>query len=106
MKIIDNKKIDITDQEYDAYIKICRSYDRTSFKGEELFKELFETDNAGIITFIRPPSTKYTSFEVVSFAFYLYNTQQIRIIKKQCDLLLAQTNEKVNEALAKLTASK
>src|ERR1700753_2369954 len=102
IRIIDNKKIFMDDREWDTYVKICRSYDRANFRGEELFKEIFESDNKGYITFIKPPSTRYTSFEVIAFLFSIFNSQQIRLMKAQVDKLIAETNEKVNVALAKI----
>ena len=42
MKIINNKRIDITEDEYKTYKEICRAYDRDNFQGEELFKDHFQ----------------------------------------------------------------
>ena len=56
MHIIDNKKVALTQNEWDMYQSICKSYDRQNFKGEDLFKDLFETDDNGIIIFLKPPS--------------------------------------------------
>jgi hypothetical protein len=105
MRIIDNKKIDITDREYDEYIKICRSYDRPNFKGEELFRGLIQTDNNGQIVYIKPPSDRYTSFEAISFAFYLLNTQGLRAMQKQVDAMLKDAKEKVATVIAEAKAA-
>jgi hypothetical protein len=106
IKIIDNKKIDLTEEEWQMYSDICLSYNRTNFRGEELFKDLFSTNNKGIITGIRPPSYKYTSFEVISFMFIIMNNQQLRIIRTQVDRLCADINEKVDKKLAELQLPK
>ncbi|NJO18721.1 MAG: hypothetical protein HC877_24275 [Thioploca sp.] len=66
-RIIDHKAIDMTDDEFRLYNQICRSYDRTNFKGEDLFKDHFESNNDGIILFVRPPNKKYSSLEVYTF---------------------------------------
>jgi len=101
LRIIDNQKFDITDREYDEYIKICRSYDRPSFRGEELFRGLIQTDNNGQIIYIKPPSDRYTSFEAISFAFYLLNTQGLRAMQKQVDTMLKEVREQVKAILEK-----
>lgn len=67
LRIIDNKRIALTDSEFALYQEICRSYDGPKFKGEELFKDLFETDKHGIIVFLRPPNKSHTSMEVFMF---------------------------------------
>ena len=49
------------------YKKIVTSYTTTTNKGEDLFIDLFETDENGIIVFLKPPSKRQTSFEVFLF---------------------------------------
>lgn len=93
IKIVDNKKIEMTEDEWDYYKGICRSYDRVNFKGEELFRELFETDDNGIIVFIRPPA-KATSMEVYLFICSMFEHQHIRLIHKQVDDLCKELKEK------------
>lgn len=58
LRIINNKKVDLTDSEFKLYQEICRSYDRINFKGEDLFKDLFESDSNGMIIFLKPPQNK------------------------------------------------
>lgn len=68
----------MTNEEWSYYEGMCKSYDRPSFKGEELFKGLFESDDNGIITFIKPPTTRYTSMEVFLFIVSIYTSQHMR----------------------------
>ena len=101
-KIIDNKAIEMTEEEFVIYRGICRSYDRPNFNGEELFRELFESDDAGYITFIRPPSTRYTSMECYLFICSIYMHQNIRLMNSKVDRLIEETNKKVDNAIANL----
>ncbi len=48
-RIISYKKVDMTEDEYNEYLRICKSYDTPFFKGEELFKGLFEANDDGTI---------------------------------------------------------
>jgi hypothetical protein len=100
MYIIDSKKIDLTEDEYRVYENICRSYDRPNFKGESLFKNLFETDNDGIILFIRPPAT-FTSLEVVVFMMACQQQQHIRLMYGQLESFISDTESKIEQSLNK-----
>ena len=102
IKIIDNKKIEMTEDEWLSYRDICRSYDRPNFKGEELFKDLFETDDNGIIVFLRPPSTRHTSMEVFLFVSIIMQQQQMRLFAKRFDALCEEVREKVENHIKKL----
>jgi hypothetical protein len=95
IKIIDNKKIDMTEDEYTLYKDICRSYDRPNFKGEELFRELFETDHHGMIIFLRPPNNRHTSMEVFMFMMVIFQHQNLRFMHKKVDDLCADLSQKV-----------
>lgn len=85
MRVIDYKKIDLTEDEWQMYNKICRSYDRPNFKGEDLFSDLFETDDDGIIIFLKPPSKMYTSMEVFLFLMSLMQHQHLRRMEKRVE---------------------
>lgn len=89
----------MTDDEWATYVQICRSYDRPSFKGEELFRELFETDNDGIIMFVRPPSNRHISMEVFMFVSALMNHQHIRLMHKKVDNLCNELRDKVSKII-------
>lgn len=105
MRIVDNKKLDLSDQEYSEYIKICRSYDRASFRGEEIFKGLFETDDAGQIVYIRPPSNRYTSMEAIIFMFVIANSQQLRELKGAVNKMIADAKAQIAAVIAEAKAS-
>lgn len=94
IRIVDNKKIEMTEDEWGMYIKICRSYDRPSFKGEELFRDLFETDDNGTLIFLKPPSNRHTSMEVIFFMSMLMQHQHLRLMHKQVDELCNQVKSK------------
>lgn len=104
IKIIDNKKIDMTEDEYTLYQDICRSYDRTNFKGEELFRELFESDDHGIIIFLRPPHNRHTSMEVFLFISIIMQQQHMRLMHKKVDDLCADLSEKVAKLIENKSA--
>ena len=67
VRIIDNKKIRLTDDEYTLYQEICKEYSRQNFEGSDLFRGLFETDKNGIIVFLKPPRGRRFTMEVIIF---------------------------------------
>ena len=78
IRIIHNQKVSMTDQEFEGYKSIAQSYDRPSFKGEDLFRGLYHTDEEGMITYIGVPSGAQTSMEVFFFISALYQHQNAR----------------------------
>lgn len=101
-KIIDNRMIEMTESEWTMYNEICKSYDKPpSMRGSDLFQGLFESDQDGFITFIKPPSTRQTSLECYLFIVSIFNHQQARLFKKQVDDLCfnikAQAEKMFNE---------
>jgi hypothetical protein len=97
MRVIDNKKIDLTDDEWSMYKTIVKSYTTNTNKGEDLFIDLFETDESGMIIFIKPPSKRQTSFEVFLFIISVMVHQHLRASNKQVDDVCNQMKEKMNE---------
>lgn len=97
VRIIDNKKIDMTQDEWSMYQKIVKSYTTMTNRGEDLFIDLFESDEQGIIMFLKPPSTRQTSFEVYLFLMSLMQHQHLRQMHAQIDEAVALIKEKVKK---------
>jgi hypothetical protein len=97
IRVVDNKKVEMTEDEWAMYQKICQSYTTTTNKGEDLFKGLFETNEFGIIIFLKPPSTFRTTFEVFLFLMSLMQHQHLRIMHKQVDDACAEIRQKTDK---------
>lgn len=95
--IIDNKKIDLTSDEWEMYRKIVASYTTPSNKGEDLFIDLFEVNEDGIIIFLKPPSKRQTSFEVFLFLMSIFQHQHLRLMYKEVHDYGVQIKEKMRE---------
>ena len=94
MRIIDNKKVDLTDDEWTMYSNIVKSYTTATNKGEDLFIDLFETDSDGIIKYLKPPSKFRTSFEVFLFLMSIRQHQHLRVMYQKVDDVCDQLKEK------------
>ncbi len=118
LRIIDNKRIDLTAQEWALYQEICTYYDqeRLGMKGEELFQGLFETDKHGTIIFLRPPRHKFSSMEVYMFLVSVMVHQHVGVACDHVDNLIKTLDDKIkaaddvikrgNEMISKLESSR
>lgn len=73
LRIINNKRIELTEDEFKYYQEICKSYP----SGKELFNDLFETDENGLITFLRPPQKNF-SMEIIIYLQNVMLHQHVR----------------------------
>lgn len=94
IRVIDNKKVEMTDDEFGMYQKIVQSYTDLTGKGEDLFIDLFETDESGTIVFLKPPSKRRTSLEVFLFLMSLMQHQHLRLMHQQIDEAVASIKKK------------
>ncbi len=91
LRIIDNKRIDLTDDEFKLYQDICRSYDQPpNIFGADLFKDLFETDDRGFIVFLRPPKERMISMEIYMFLVSIMIHQHIGSSCTQVETLISE----------------
>jgi len=84
LRIIDNKRVELTNDEWKTYQEICSSYDKPNFQGKDLFKDIFETNDKGTIIFIRPPKG-FTSIEVLYFIQSVMLHQHLRLMYSEID---------------------
>jgi len=102
IRVVDNKKLEMTEDEWNMYQKICKSYTTLSNKGEDYFIDLFETNEKGIIIFLKPPSKRQTSLEVFLFLMSLMQHQHLRLISDQAQELFTEIKEKIKQLDLKL----
>ena len=103
LRIIDNKKVDLTDAEYKLYQDICKSYDSAHVNGRDLFIDLFETDQNGIIVFLRPPKSKFSSMEVYMFLVGVMIHQHLGVACDHVDKLATRMDEKEKDLDKKMS---
>jgi hypothetical protein len=86
----------MSDDEYFIYQKICDSYaqDHQPNFGKELFQDLFDVDENGIIICLVPPSKNFTSFEVMFFLQNLMLQQHLRLMHQKVNDLVKKLEKK------------
>ncbi len=94
IRVVDNKKLEMTEDEWFLYQKIVKSYTTLSNKGEDYFIDLFETNEEGIIVFLKPPSRRQTSLEVFLFLMSLMQHKHLRLMHQQVNEAVADLKEK------------
>jgi hypothetical protein len=98
IRIVNHKKLEMTNDEYAIFLDICKSYDKPpSVKGEFLFEDLYEVDDNGIITILRPPSRQFVTIEIFLFVIALMNQQHLRIMYSQLSESMQNINSKLKE---------
>ena len=104
IRIIDNKKVELTEDEWQMYRKIVASYTKPPYqKGEDYFIDLFETDNDGIIIFLKPPSQRQVSLEIFLYCMSIMQNQHLRQVHNQVDILCKKMEGKIKELDEKLS---
>lgn len=104
LRLIDNKKIALTQDEFVLYGEICKSYDRPNFDGKDLFRGLFETDDNGIIVFLKPSGKHYTSMEVLTFLQNIMIHQYLENICNEHNEAMKELNKMKDHVMEELKA--
>jgi hypothetical protein len=97
IRIVDNKRVEMTDDEWGMYNQIVKSYTDITGKGEDLFIDLFEANDEGILVFLKPPTKRRTSLEVFLFLMALMQHQHLRLMHQQIDQIVAELKNKNKE---------
>lgn len=101
MHIIDNKKVMMTVDEYRLYEEICTAYnDPPAVVGKQLFQNLFESNEQGMIQFLRPPTNTCT-YEVIYFMQSLMLQQHLREAAKMVHRMQAGIDASLLAAMNK-----
>lgn len=82
IRVISYRKVDMTDDEYAYYEELVREFTYGNYSGQEQFKDVFETDDDGCITFICPPLKKEVGWAVILFLQNLMINQRLRRMEK------------------------
>ena len=97
MKVIDYKKVDMTDAEFAYYQQLIKKFSDTDQKvdGNKYFKDTFETDENGYITLIK--TEKSIPWAVLFFIQQVMINQRMRV-----NDILVKENKKLISRLEEL----
>lgn len=101
IRVVDNKKVEMTTDEYKEFQEICKAHDQPpSNKGVDLFKDLFETDPEGKIIYLKSPSRPIT-MQVYLFLVNLMQHQHLRAAVNTVNKMAETMEGKIKELEAK-----
>jgi len=101
LRIIDNKRIDLTNSEFKMYKEICKAYSHERANGEDLFKNLFETNSEGMIEYLRPPTKEFT-WEVINFLQNIMIHQHLRKVYSDHNEAIEEFKKEKKELLSRI----
>jgi hypothetical protein len=82
-EIIDHKAVDMTDEETAYYRKLVEEFTVGMSNGKDQFRDLFDVDGDGCITFIHPPIKRQLGWGVLFFVQNLMINQRLRRMERQ-----------------------
>lgn len=85
MKAIDYKNVDMTEQEFEFYNQLIKTYTIGNGDGKAYFNDLFEVDDNGIITIIKP--IKSVPWGILFFIQNLMINQHLRSFEARINRL-------------------
>lgn len=83
LRVIDYKQVDMTDEEFEYYEKLVQEFTSGTYSGKDQFRDVFEVDGDGCITFIHPPIKKQIAWAVLFFIQNLMINQRLRRIERR-----------------------
>lgn len=73
IRAIDNKPVDLSDDEFEYYLQIIKEF------GTNVLQETFETEEcSGFITLVKPPMNAKLPLGIVFFLFNVMLNQRVR----------------------------
>jgi hypothetical protein len=96
IKAIANKRIDISNEEFEYYKLLSNKY------GSDVFRSLFETDKNGIVISVSPPLDGQTPMAAIFFMLNVMFTQRMRLLDAKIKKIEA-LEEKVDKIAAVAT---
>lgn len=82
-KIIDFKSVNMLPEEYEYYLSLVNEFTFGGYSGKEQFRDMFEVDDDGCITMIKPPLKKEVGWAIILFLQNLMINQRLRRMEKR-----------------------
>ena len=86
--IIDYKKVEMIEEEKAYYDKLVEEFTNGGYSGKEQFRDIFDVDEDGCISMIRPPLKKEVAWVILVFLQNLMINQRLRRMESWCKGLI------------------
>jgi len=84
-RIIDHKVVDMTDDEFVYYNSLIEEFTYGTYQGKNQFHDIFDVDEDGCISLIRPPLKKQVGWAIIVFLQNLMINQRLRRMEKKIE---------------------
>ena len=84
-KTIDYKKVDMSEAEFTYYKELIKEFSDDTLNGENYFRELFDTDDNGLITIVKVE--KSIPWAILFFIQQVQINQRLRLFDKYTETL-------------------
>lgn len=88
IRVIDYKGVEMTDEEFDYYNKLVLEFTFGMYNGKDQFHDVFDVDDEGCISLIRPPLKKEVGWAVIVFLQNLMINQRLRRLERKVEEIL------------------
>ena len=88
IKVIDHKAVDLTNEEFEYYNKLVEEFTYGSYQGKDQFHDIFDVDDDGCISLIRPPLKKEVGWAIIVFLQNLMINQRLRRMERKIEEVL------------------
>lgn len=92
LRVVDFKQLDMTDEEFAYYNQLVEAFSDGNYSGKNQFHDMFDVDNDGCITMIRPPIGKEVGWAILVFLQNLMINQRLRRLEKWARSLKDERN--------------
>lgn len=77
-RVIDFKSVEMMDEEFEYYNKLVQEFTFGVYNGKDQFHDVFDVDEDGCISLIRPPLKKEVGWAIIVFLQNLMINQRLR----------------------------
>ena len=82
-QIIDFKSVDMEPEEYKYYQELIKEFTYGHYSGKDQFHDIFDVDDDGCITIIKPPLKKEVGWAIIVFLQNLMINQRLRRMERR-----------------------
>lgn len=88
IRVVDYKGVDMTDEEFEYYNRLVKEFTFGMYNGKDQFHDMFDVDDEGCISLIRPPLKKEVGWAVIVFLQNLMINQRLRRLERKVKEIL------------------
>ena len=93
IRVIDHKGVEMSDEEFAYYNQLVNEFTYGTYNGKDQFHNMFEVDEEGCISIIKPPLKKEDGRAIIVFLQNLMINQRLRRIEAKIEEFINDPNK-------------